>query len=196
MPRCSKFLTLLLLLSPAVGFAKKVPKGDSPAFTTEPELSATVDLSTATDREPEHMKAPNPDQLPPVEAPKPKRLGLTVDFASLPDAPRPQVIASPENSDSQQSSTASLSGTVIDKNGAVLEGAHVTLTGPPGSPVRSVQSGSNGQFEFTGLTPDIYKLTVNAPGMSTFISSEIPLHAGEFQTLPPVTSRFRPSPPP
>jgi len=44
MSLCSKFLTLLLLLSPAVGFAGEVPKGDSPAFTTEPELSAGFDL--------------------------------------------------------------------------------------------------------------------------------------------------------
>ena len=44
MPRCFKFLTLLLLLSPAVGLAREVPKGDAPAFTTEPELSAGFDL--------------------------------------------------------------------------------------------------------------------------------------------------------
>ena len=44
MLRCSRFLTLLLLLSPAVGFAKEAPKSDSPAFTTEPELNAGFDL--------------------------------------------------------------------------------------------------------------------------------------------------------
>jgi len=44
MPRCSKFLTILLLLSPAVGLASGVPKSDSPAFTTEPELRAGFDL--------------------------------------------------------------------------------------------------------------------------------------------------------
>ena len=155
---------------------------------TSLNLSATVDLSTATEQEPQQTKAPNADKLPSVDAPKPKRLGWTVDFATLPAAPpRPQAIAPPENNDSQQSSTASLSGTVIDKNGAVLEGAQgVALTGPPGSPVRSVQSGSNGQFEFTGLMPDIYKLTVTAPGMSTFTSPEIPLHAGEFRILPAI----------
>jgi hypothetical protein len=38
------FLTLLLLLSPAVGFATGVSKADSPAFTTVPELSAGFDL--------------------------------------------------------------------------------------------------------------------------------------------------------
>ena len=44
MLRCSKFLTLLLLLSPAIGFARGVPNGESPAFTPVPELSAGFDL--------------------------------------------------------------------------------------------------------------------------------------------------------
>ena len=39
----SSFLILLLFLSPALGFAK-CPNGDSPAFTTVPELSAGFDL--------------------------------------------------------------------------------------------------------------------------------------------------------
>ena len=159
---------------------------------TSLKLGMTVDLPGAAEQEPQQRKPPSAEKLLPVIAPKPKSLGWTVDFASLPDAPRPQAIASLENSDSQQSGTASLSGTVIDKNGAVLEGAQVTLTGPSGSPVRSVQSGRNGQFEFTGLTQDIYKLTVNAAGMSTFISPEIPLHADEFRILPPVSMLVSP----
>src|ERR1700741_162669 len=44
MPRCSKFLALLLLLSPAIGFARGVPNGESPAFTPVPELTAGFDL--------------------------------------------------------------------------------------------------------------------------------------------------------
>jgi hypothetical protein len=42
--RHSSFLALLLLLSPLVGFARRVPDADSPAFTTVPELSAGFDL--------------------------------------------------------------------------------------------------------------------------------------------------------
>jgi len=159
---------------------------------TSLNVSTTVDLSRAADQEPQQPKSRKASKLPAVEAPRPKRLGWTVDFASLPDAPPPQAIAPRENSDSQQSSTASLSGTVIDKNGAVMEGALVTLTGPQGSLVRTVESGSNGQFEFTGLTPDIYKLTVNAPGMSTFTSPPIPLDAGEFRILSPITLSVSP----
>src|SRR5215469_17007421 len=44
MLRCCKFLTLLLLVSPAAGFARGVPNGDSPAFTPVPELSAGFEL--------------------------------------------------------------------------------------------------------------------------------------------------------
>ena len=44
MLRCSKYLTLLLLLSPAIGLARGVPNGESPAFTPVPELSAGFDL--------------------------------------------------------------------------------------------------------------------------------------------------------
>jgi hypothetical protein len=42
--RHSYFLALLLLLSPAVGFARETPGAESPAFTTVPELSAGFDL--------------------------------------------------------------------------------------------------------------------------------------------------------
>ena len=44
MLRFSKFFILMLLLSPAMGFAAEVPSGDAPAFTVVPELNAGFDL--------------------------------------------------------------------------------------------------------------------------------------------------------
>jgi hypothetical protein len=44
MLRHSYFLVLLLLLSPAIDFAREAPGVDSPSFTTVPELSAGFDL--------------------------------------------------------------------------------------------------------------------------------------------------------
>jgi hypothetical protein len=44
MLRHSYLLALLVLLSPAIGFAREAPDADSPAFTTVPELSAGFDL--------------------------------------------------------------------------------------------------------------------------------------------------------
>ena len=106
----------------------------------------------------------------------------------LPDAPQPAQITTPSGAnDSPQTVTGSLSGTVLDTNSNVLQGARVTLANPSGSVIRTVESGSNGQFAFTGLPPDIYKLTVTVPGMSTFTSTQIPLRAGEGLIVPTVT---------
>ena len=44
MLRHSGLLALLVLLSPIADFATQAPRGNSPAFTTEPELSAGFDL--------------------------------------------------------------------------------------------------------------------------------------------------------
>jgi hypothetical protein len=88
---------------------------------------------------------------------------------------------------SQHPDSGSLSGTVLDTNQHELEGARVTLVGPSGSSIATVDSSSNGQFRFTGLPPDVYKFTVTAPGMGTFTSTQIPLHARETRTIPPVT---------
>ena len=107
---------------------------------------------------------------------------------TLPDAPQPvQNSASSGVNGSQQADTGSLSGTVLDTNRNVVEGARVTLAGASGSAIGTVESGSNGQFTFTGLAPNVYKFTVTASGMSTFTSTQIPLHAGEARTIPPVT---------
>ena len=106
---------------------------------------------------------------------------------ALPDAPQPAQVTSPSRvNDSQQTGTGSLSGTVLDTNRNVLQGARVTLAGPPGSATRTVESGSNGQFAFADLPPDVYKLTVTAPGMSASASIQIPLRAGEARIVPTV----------
>lgn len=107
---------------------------------------------------------------------------------ALPDAPQPAQVTPPSGANhSQQTDTGSLSGTVLDTNRNVLQGAGVTLADPSGSATQTVESGSNGQFAFTGLPPDVYKLTVTAPGMSTFTSTQIPVHSGEALIVPAVT---------
>lgn len=124
--------------------------------------------------------------------------GLTVPRASaqsrpsiseipLPNAPQPARFSnSSEPSDSQKSGTGTLTGTILDTNKDVLQGARVTLTAPSDSATQTTQSGSNGQFSFTGLKPEIYRITVTAPGMKTFTSPQIPLQPGETRIVPPV----------
>ena len=112
----------------------------------------------------------------------------TTQDGALSDAPQPaQDTTQSGANDSRLTGTGSLSGTVLDTNRDVLQGARVTLAGRAGAAIQTVESGSNGQFAFTGLPPDVYKLTVTAAGMNTYTSTQIPLHAGEARIVPAVT---------
>jgi len=112
----------------------------------------------------------------------------TLHDSALPDAPQPvQVRSSSGPNDSQQTGVGTISGTVLDANRDVLQGARVTLAGSSGSLIRWVESGNDGQFALTGLPPDVYKLTVKASGMKIFTSAQISLHAGETHIMPPIT---------
>jgi hypothetical protein len=108
---------------------------------------------------------------------------LTAQQSVLLDASQPAMILG--QSGSQQTETGSITGTVLDANQDVMQGAKITLQGSAEFS-RTEESGINGEFAFTGLPPDAYKLTVTAAGMSTFTSHQIPLHAGETQILPAV----------
>jgi hypothetical protein len=115
-------------------------------------------------------------------------LSWTAHDSVLPDAPQPGHTTNvPGAYDSRPTGAGTIIGTVLDTNRDVLQGALVTLAEQSGSAVRSVESGDNGQFEFKELPPDVYKLTVTAPGMKTFTSPEIPLQAGEFHIAQPAT---------
>jgi hypothetical protein len=61
---------------------------------------------------------------------------------------------------------ASITGTVVDKDGAVIAGASVTLTQPETPPQRVI-SASDGTFVFSNLRPGTFELTVDAPGFGT-----------------------------
>jgi len=109
---------------------------------------------------------------------------LSTKDSALPDAPQPQ--QNREASNALATDAGSITGTVFDTNRDVLQGARVTLAGSAGSAMRSVESGSNGQFSFTQLPPDVYTITVTVPGMNAFSSTQLPLRAGEAQILPPI----------
>ena len=75
---------------------------------------------------------------------------------------------------------ASLHGVVTSTEGAVYEGARVTLelSGNGARQTLTTQTGSSGTFSFADLTPGAYKLTVSAPGFVTQTISGA-LDAGE-----------------
>jgi hypothetical protein len=126
--------------------------------------------------------------LPSAVARAQQGFSSTLPDNGVPNAPEPtQSVNQSAATGQAPSSTASISGTVVDANGDVLQGAQVTLVGASPSDVRNVPSGSDGQFAFTGLASGSYNVTVKGAGMSTFTSPQIPLHANEAHLMPPIT---------
>jgi len=84
-----------------------------------------------------------------------------------------------------QESPGTISGTVVDQMGAVVPGAHVTLTrqDPPLS--QEVTSDSDGQFFFANIMPGPFRLTITSQGFTAQTFSGM-LHSGEDYTVPPV----------
>jgi hypothetical protein len=75
-----------------------------------------------------------------------------VESEQLPNAPTP-------------GGTGSINGTVIDKDGAVLEGAKIALKSGPFT--AELESGAAGAFDFKGVPPGPFALTISAPGFAS-----------------------------
>lgn len=78
-----------------------------------------------------------------------------------------------------------ISGTVLDKSGAVALGAQVRLTRDDQSPTQEVLSGDNGQFTFANLPPGPFLLTIAAEGFETQRASGA-LLPGQAYLVPPI----------
>ena len=61
-----------------------------------------------------------------------------------------------------QVNTGSISGYVLDPSGKAIPGASVALEDTAHSLTRSIQSSPAGYYEFDGLPPAEYRLSVNA----------------------------------
>src|SRR5579864_1483344 len=66
-----------------------------------------------------------------------------------------------------QAGTASLRGIVSDAKGAVLTAATATLHDPQTGFTRTVQTESDGTYQFLQIPPSAYTLEVSAPGFAT-----------------------------
>jgi hypothetical protein len=78
----------------------------------------------------------------------------------------------------------SIGGTVVDKTGAAIIAARVTLTSNGQSPTREVRSGDEGQFSFADVVPGAFQITITAAGFSPQTFSGI-LHSGQIHIFPP-----------
>lgn len=88
--------------------------------------------------------------------------------------------------ESGQQLSGSVSGTVLDRTGAVAVGANVRLTrkDQPLSP-QEIVSGNNGQYSFSHVSPGPFQLTVTAKGFATQVYSG-DLRSGQTYLVPPI----------
>lgn len=99
-----------------------------------------------------------------------------------------------QNRSTASSTTSDISGTVLDTNGNIVEGAHVQLsrTGSPKTQLLT-NSGAMGQFEFSDLEPGTYVVTVSRDGMTTFVSKPIALQSEVPVVVPRVVLSVAPA---
>lgn len=84
-----------------------------------------------------------------------------------------------------QPSVGTISGTVVDRTGAVIPAARVKLSCEDSSINQEAMSDTDGQFFFAGVSPGSFQLTITSPGFTAQTASGT-LHPGEDYTAPPV----------
>ena len=116
--------------------------------------------------------------------------GTVAVSAELPNAPGETGSATKrDRSESEPSSNkgdCAVSGTVMDTNGDVIQGARVVLTSGSGGAEREMQSGPNGQFAFSALPAGSYEVTVSGRDMGTVSSPQFTIKSGEVHMMSPV----------
>jgi len=69
-----------------------------------------------------------------------------------------------------------LTGNVTDQTGAEVAGASVQLLNNGTGAVSTTKSDDRGIYEFTDLTPGVYKLTITATGLGTAVQDGLVIH--------------------
>jgi hypothetical protein len=83
----------------------------------------------------------------------------------------------------QSASSAQISGTVVDPQGAVVPGAKITATNVATGAPRSVNTTSTGNYLIPNLPPGTYDLKVEAKGFADAGSKGLKLNVGDQPTL-------------
>ncbi len=88
----------------------------------------------------------------------------------------------------------SIHGTVVGKDGAVLEGANVSLAlaDSGDQPAQTIMSDSNGQFDFAGVPPGPFNLSVSCEGFLTRVETGV-LHPGQALEEPAIVLVLAPT---
>jgi Carboxypeptidase regulatory-like domain len=83
--------------------------------------------------------------------------------------------------------SASVSGTVLDSRGAVIQGAQVSLTLTDGSRLQTVKSDANGEFTFPRVQAGSYRVAVDAAGFAPFRTEGFVLMAKQVYSVPNIS---------
>jgi hypothetical protein len=83
----------------------------------------------------------------------------------------------------QSASSAQISGTVVDPQGAVVPGAKVTATNQATGTGRSVTTTSTGNYVIPNLQPGTYNIAVDAKGFSKGATENVVLNLGDQRDL-------------
>ena len=110
-------------------------------------------------------------------------------FLHLSDHPRKFafnfLLDSPDSQATDRQSWGSISGTILDRTGAVSVGAKVRLTRKHPFLSQEVASGNNGQYSFSHVPPGSFQITVTAPGFAAQMFSA-DLRSGQAFLVPPI----------
>lgn len=93
------------------------------------------------------------------------------------------LIAAVVNSLPAQTSTATLTGRVIDTTGAVVPGVEITVVDLQRNLTRVTVSSSSGQYTLTALNPGDYKVSAELPGFKRFVLESLNLQVNQTASL-------------
>ena len=83
-----------------------------------------------------------------------------------------------------QQTTGNVRGTVKDPNGAIVPGAKVTITNKTTNQSQTVQSSSEGTFEFNNLLPGDYTISIEATSFKTLTLNEVRVEVSQTTDVP------------
>ncbi|HWR13569.1 MAG TPA: TonB-dependent receptor [Terriglobales bacterium] len=86
----------------------------------------------------------------------------------------------------QVGTQSSITGTVTDSTGAIVQGAQVVATNVATGATKQVVSGPNGNFDILALPPGVYTVKVNAKGFKIWEDTSLTLTVGNKIRVEPV----------
>lgn len=82
-----------------------------------------------------------------------------------------------------QRDTGTISGTVQDQGHAVIPNANVSLENTTSGDKRMITSNGAGFFNFAAIPVGTYKVTITAKGFSSYVATDVIIHAGDDHKL-------------